>query len=381
MRVLIAPDKFKGTLAADAVARAIAQGWRRIRPKDDLVLLPISDGGDGFGAVLGGLLGARNLAVATVNALGRPHRSRIGWVEKSRLALIEAAQSNGLALLPAGNHHPFQRDTLGVARLIEAARRKGARHMIIGVGGSATNDGGFGMARGLGWRFLDSKGRSIDTWTGLDRLARLEGPPEPEPEREPASRRVPCRYTVATDVENPLLGPEGATRVYGPQKGLVRADLAVAEKCLRRLARVVRDQLGFDSATPGSGAAGGLGFGLMAFLGAERRLGFDVFAEYAGLERHLRNADLVITGEGSFDRQSVMGKGVGQWIRRCADRKRPVLVLAGRVALESPESLPPGVTARGLCDITSPAEAMERPAFWLRRLAAGAASDGIGLGR
>ncbi len=368
MRVLIAPDKFKGTLAADAVARAIAQGWRRIRPKDQLVLLPISDGGDGFGAVLGQLLDARNLSVATVNALGQPHRSRIGWIEKSRLALVEAAQSNGLACLPPGNHHPFQRDTLGVARLIEAALRKGARHTIVGVGGSATNDGGFGMALGLGWKFLDRKGDPIDAWTDLHQLVRLVPPPAP------ASRPTPCRFTVATDVENPLLGPQGATRVYGPQKGLTRGDLPVAEKCLRRLAKVVRDQLGFEGTAPGSGAAGGLGFGLMAFLGAERRLGFDVFAEFAGLERHLGKADLVITGEGSFDRQSVMGKGVGQWIRRCADRKRPVLVLAGRVALDSRDPLPSRVSARGLCDITTPAEALGRPAFWLRRLAAEAAS-------
>lgn len=364
MRVLIAPDKFKGTLPADSVARSIARGWRRIRPKDQLDLLPISDGGDGFGLVLGSHLGARTMSLPVTHAAGKPHRARWWWVEEQRLALVEAAQSNGLALLPPGAHHPFQLDTLGVARLIRFAIRKGARHCIVGVGGSATNDGGFGLARGLGWSFVDRRGQPILHWTDLSRLARIEPPLE---------SLGSCRFTVATDVDNPLLGPQGASRVYGPQKGLAPKDIPIAEKCLRRLAEVVHAQLGVASDAPGSGAAGGLGFGLMAFLGARRRLGFDVFAEFAGLDRLLKEADLVITGEGSFDRQSVMGKGVGQCIQRCARRKTPVLVLAGRVAPGVGDSVASLRWAKGLCDITSTAEALRRPALWLRRLASEAA--------
>lgn len=363
MRVLIAPDKFKGTLPASAVAQAIATGWKRVRPTDTLEMLPMSDGGDGFGVVLGKLLGARTLAVPTTDAAGRPCRARVGWVEESRTAILEAAQSNGLALLPRGVHHPFRLDTTGVARLVRFALRRGARLCLVGVGGSATNDGGFGLARGLGWSFHDRQDRPITRWTDLPRLSRLLPPDEPRPA---------CRIVVATDVDNPLLGRHGASRVYGPQKGLSPVDLPLAEACLRRLATVVRRQLHVGAATPGSGAAGGLGFGFMAFLGAERRLGFDVFAEQAELDRRLRETDLVISGEGAFDFQSVMGKGVGQCIRRARDQDRPVLVLAGRVAPDARHA--EGVAwSKGLCDLTSTKEAMSRPAFWLRRLAGEAA--------
>jgi len=178
---------------------------------------------------------------------------------------------------------------------------------------------------------------------------------------------------VATDVENPLLGPQGATRIYGPQKGLTPKDFPVAEKNLRRLAQVVERQLGFSSSTPGSGAAGGLGFGLMAFLGAERRLGFDLFAECAQLDRLLKQSDLVITGEGSFDAQSLMGKGVGQCIQRSSRQKRPVIVLAGHVAPAAQSASKTLRWSKGLCDLTSTGDAMSQPKFWLRRLAREAA--------
>jgi len=364
MRVLIAPDKFKGTLSATAAARAIARGWRRARPQDRLAFLPISDGGEGFGEVLRTALQARTLTTRTTDAAGNPRSAPWWWVASKRLAILEAAQSNGLALLDPPQRQPFQLDTQGVARLIQAALRKGARHCIIGVGGSATNDGGFGLAKGLGWSFFDKAGKPIERWTDLGYLHRLEPPAKPLPR---------CRFTVATDVENPLLGPKGATRVYGPQKGLGPEDLPIAEACLRRLASIVSITLHIDATTPGSGAAGGLGFGLRAFLGAERRLGFDVFAEFARLDRHLRTTDLVLTGEGSFDRQSAMGKGVGQWVRRCAEAHRPLLLLAGRItpgSVKLSESLP---WARSLCDITSPDQALSRPAYWLEQLAMAAA--------
>ncbi len=364
MRVLIAPDKFKGTLSAARVAQAIAAGWRSARPSDTLTLLPISDGGDGFGIVLKEILGATTIHSTTTDAAGQPRRAQWWWVADQKLAIIEAAQANGLALLPKGLHHPFDLDTSGVAPLIRAALKKAARRCIVGVGGSATNDGGFGLAQALGWCFLDPKGTPIVRWTDLARLARLE-PPE--------ARLRKCQFIVATDVENPLLGSRGATRIYGPQKGLLTRDLPQAEKCLRRLALVVQRQLGINAATPGSGAAGGLGFGMLAFLGAKRRLGFDVFAEYARLDHRLRTTDLVITGEGSFDRQSVMGKGVGQWIERCAKQSRPVIVLAGQVAPDAAKASRTVRWSMGLTDITSTGEALDRPAFWLRRLARKAA--------
>ncbi len=361
VRILIVPDKFKGTLPAHRVAAAIAAGWRRARPTDHLDCLPLSDGGDGFGPVLGELLSAKPRRVATLDAAHRPCRARWWWAEGAHTAIIETAQSNGLALLPQGTFHPFDLDTFGIGKLIQAALDAGAKTCLLGVGGSATNDGGFGLARARGWRFLDRAGTELLRWTDLHRLSRLEPPVLPP--GQPG-----CRWVVATDVSNALLGPQGASRVYGPQKGLRPEDMAAAERSLRRLAAVVRRQSGFDSRAPGSGAAGGLGFGLQAFLGAERRLGFDIFAELAQLESRIRQADLVLTGEGGVDRSSLMGKGVGQLLDLCARHGTPAMVLAGRVDWRG--ALPPAVLAlRSLVDFAGEAAALKKPAPLLTRLA------------
>ncbi|MBL9138048.1 MAG: glycerate kinase [Verrucomicrobiales bacterium] len=365
LRVLVVPDKFKGTLAADAVARAMAAGWQKARPQDQLELLPMSDGGDGFGPVLGRLLSAKARVVSTVDAAGRLRRARWWWAADRRIAVIETAQSNGLALLPRGRYHPFDLDTFGVGRLIHAARRAGAATCILGVGGSATNDGGFGLARALGWEFLDSRGRPLRRWRELERLAQIHPPAQPALDGD---------SVVATDVSNPLLGRTGATRVYGPQKGLRRADLPKAEACLSRLAQVVQRQIGFDSRQPGCGAAGGLGYGLQAFLGARRRLGFDVFADAADLERRLAAADFVITGEGAVDAQTLMGKGVGQILAACHRHGKPVIVLGGRVDFKG--SAPSGVALMAsLLSLAGEKEAMRKPGPLLRLLAESAAAQ------
>ncbi len=365
MRVLIIPDKFKGTLPADRVARAIATGWRRVRPRDHLELLPMSDGGDGFGSVIGGLLGAVTRTRSTFDAALRPCRARWWWVAQSQTAILETAQSNGLALLPRGQFHPFELDTSGIAELVRAATDSNAKTCVIGVGGSATNDGGFGLARALGWRFLDNAGKEIDRWTALEQLEELAPPP--------AGMLPDCRYIVATDVSNPLLGPRGASRIYGPQKGLRPEDMELAERCLGRLAAVVRRSLRFDSRKPGCGAAGGLGFGFQAFLNAERRLGFDVYAELARLEQRIAKADLVITGEGSVDCSSLMGKGVGQLLELCERHGCPVVALGGRIDLgrTRPRAL---LDARALLDIADEPTALAHPARLLAQLAAGIAS-------
>jgi glycerate kinase len=362
LRVLIAPDKFKGTLTADRAARAIAHGWRQARPGDSLDLLPMSDGGDGFGPVLGRLLQARTRAVATVDAAHRPCRANWWWAPNPRIALTETAQSNGLARLPKGRFHPFDLDTFGIGRLVEAALRAGARTCILGIGGSATNDGGFGLARALGWRFLDRKGSLLDRWTQLDRLARIDPPVKSD------SRLQHCQFVVATDVSNPLLGPRGASRVYGPQKGLTPPDIQIAERCLFRLASVVRKEFGIDSRQPGCGAAGGLGFGLQAFLKARRRLGFDLFSEHAGLERRIANADLVISAEGCVDASTLMGKGVGQLLRLCARHGKPVILFGGRLQLgpRTPKGL---LAAISLVEYAGEHSAMHRAESVLRRAA------------
>jgi len=360
VNVLIVPDKFKGTLSARAAAEAIARGWRQARPGDFLTSLPMSDGGDGFGDVMGHLLHAKLQRTKTVDAAHRPCVAHWWWEPKTKTAVIESASVIGLAKLPPGQFHPFQLDTFGLGAVIRAAARKGAKRCIIGIGGSATNDGGFGLARALGWKFHDHDGALIEQWTDLDGLARIS---------LPTRRRWFQELIVAVDVQNPLLGVHGATRVYGPQKGLRPEDFSVAEKCLKRLSVICKQKLGRSlSHRPGAGAAGGLGFGLMTFLGAKAEPGFGLFARFARLSEHLRTADLVITGEGCIDESSFMGKGVGEIVRRCRKRNVPCVALAGKIK-SSPAVDQFFAKARSLTKFAGANNAQRRPAQTLERLA------------
>lgn len=360
LRVLIAPDKFKGTLTAQAAARAIAAGWRKARPTDRLALLPISDGGDGFGEILSTALGAKLQRVQTVDAAHRPLEGVWWWDAKSKTAVIESANIIGLAMLPPKQFHPFQLDTLGLAGVLQAAAKKGARRCFVGIGGSATNDGGVGVARGLGWKFFNGRNEELFRWTHLQQLHRLVAP---------GRRKLFPQLVVAVDVQNKLLGARGCSRVYGPQKGLRPEEFPSAERALRRLANTVKAQLGRDLAgVPGTGAAGGLGFGLCAFASARLESGFDLIARHGKLDVHLRAADLVITGEGSLDRSSLMGKGPGEIAGRCRERKLPCLGLGGVVQDEA--TLRKWFqSANGLTQLTTPEQAKADAARWLTTLA------------
>jgi len=359
MRILVAPDKFKGTLTARQAAEAIARGWRRARPQDSLELLPISDGGDGFGEVMGELLDAKARRVKTVDAAHRPCKATWWWSAKTKTAVIESAGVIGLAMLPKGKFHPFELDTFGLGKLVQAAQRAGAKEIIIGIGGSATNDAGFGLAWALGWKFIDQDGNAIKSWTKLDGLVEVRRP----------EKKFPARIIVAVDVHNPLLGVRGASRVYGPQKGLRPEDFAPVERCLRRLATVLKRQPGLDFArAPGAGAAGGLGFGLMAFVGAKSQSGFNLVASHADLPRRLRKADLVITGEGAIDRTTAMGKGCGEVARRCRAQRIPCIGLGGKI-VRTTETQTMFTQLGGLTDLTTSDEAIRKSARWLVRLA------------
>ncbi len=361
LNVLIVPDKFKGTLTAPAAAAAIARGWRKSRPEDVLELLPMSDGGDGFGEAISGLLHAKVQIIKTVDAAHRPCGACWWWEPNSKTAIIESANVIGLAQLPVKKFHPFELDTFGLGAVMRAAAARGARRCLIGIGGSATNDGGFGVARALGWEFLDNAGKPITSWTGLGALARLQ---------PPRRRRWFEELIVAVDVQNPLLGRRGCTRIYGPQKGLRPEDFPLAERCLRRLAKVVSEQLQNSCAKePGAGAAGGLGFGLRCFAGARLQSGFDLFARQAELTRRLRWADLVITGEGAIDPSTLMGKGVGEIAERCRRLKIPCLGLAGVVLTSSNAKKNRFTQQRGLTELTTVEKAKGKAAFWLERLA------------
>lgn len=358
VRVLIAPDKFKGTLTASGAAQAMARGWRRARPEDELTLLPISDGGDGFGALFARQMGARSVRSVVTDAAGRRVRAQWWWQADRRTAIIESARVVGLAMLPAGKFHPFQLDTRGLGALLRKAKKKGARRCVIGLGGSATNDGGFGLARGLGWKFLDRAGTSIERWTGLHRLQRIEPPPQKD---------WPGRIIVALDVQNTLLGPRGCTRVYGPQKGLRPREFARAEAALRRLAMVTQRRTGRNcSQWAGAGAAGGLGFGLAAFLGAKLTPGFAFVARQLRLAAAVRRADLVVTGEGRLDRSSLMGKGVGELASLCVANQIPCAAVAGVLADQSRLGRRFCALA-ALTDWVAPQRALAHPAPWLER--------------
>jgi glycerate kinase len=303
MRLLVVPDKFKGTLTAHQAAAAIAEGWRRARPGDRIETIPMSDGGDGFGEIIGELIEAAPRDAHTVNAAGEPVSAPWWWSAQTNTAIVESARAIGLAMLPKGKFHPFDLDTAGLGLWLKqiAAEYPGA-NLVVGIGGSATNDGGFGMAKALGFRFLGPNAE-IQRWTQLPELIRITPPNDP-----PKFSSV----TVACDVQNPLLGPEGASRIYGPQKGLRPEDMPAAEASLRRLAEVAARDLGRSAPDdPGAGAAGGLGFGLKTFLNGQFEPGFGIFSRLAKLPQRILAADLVITAEGCIDAQTQMGKGTG----------------------------------------------------------------------
>ena len=359
LNVLIIPDKFKGTLTAGKAAAALARGWRQRRPKDNLELLPMTDGGDGFGETFGQLLRAKARKVRAVDAAGRESQALWWFDSETNTAIIESAKVIGLATLPRRRFHLFELDTYGLGMVIGAAARAGARRCLVGLGGSATNDGGFGMARALGWEFLDQRGGKIKQWIGLAKLDRVS---------QPRRRHWFGQLQVAVDVANPLLGARGATRVYGPQKGLKPTDFEQAERALRRLSHVMQRETGVDCGrVAGAGAAGGLGFGFLAFLGAELVSGFALFARQTRLKPRLSKADLVITGEGALDRSTLMGKGVGEIAKWCRKFKIPCLGVAGQ-SVEDTKLRASFTRVYGLTDLTTLGEAKARPSFWLERM-------------
>ena len=360
--LLVVPDKFKGTLTARAAAEAMARGWRQVYPDDSLELLPMSDGGDGFSLVLAELLQAESRTVETMDAAHRPRIAGWAWDPTTRTAIIESAQSIGLALHPTGQFHPFDLDTRGLGETIAAAVQYGAQRLIIGLGGSATNDAGFGLARALGGRFLDADRREITRWTELTRLHTWV----------PPLQTWSGEVIGACDVSNPLLGPSGCSAIYGPQKGLTAADQPLADAALGRLAQVLREQLGHDYAVDaGSGAAGGLGFALRAFLGGRLESGFEIFADLARLEAKIARADLVLTGEGGLDRQTLMGKGTGRIAALARAAGKPCHGLAGVVEAVpdlSPEQQLFTSTRAIVPDLAPATEAKAEAALWLEKL-------------
>lgn len=321
MRILIAPDKFKGCLTAREAAENIAIGLRGVLPNAIIVSMPVADGGEGTAEVIRGACGGQTVNCSAHDALGRDIEASYVWLDDRKIAVMEMSAAAGMWRLAACERDLMRADTFGVGELIKDAVRRGAREILIGLGGSATSDGGVGMARALGSRFLGNE-NEIEPPGDLLNLMRIEAPAD----------QLPAKMTVAADVRNPLLGPRGATRVFGPQKGGTPEQLEILENGLTRLADVVASDLGHDFRNvPGAGAAGGLGFGLMSFCGATIRPGFDVVAEFIGLRSAIASAEVVITGEGRLDEQSLEGKAPVGVARLAREAGKPVFAIAGSV--------------------------------------------------
>jgi len=363
MRVVVAPDKFEGSLTAGQAADAIAAGLARARPDAEVVRLPLGDGGAG---TLDALLAAgfRRVPVAATGPTGEPVAAAIAVAGER--AFVEMAEASGLKRLPGGRRAPLEAGTYGTGELVAAALDQGASEVVLGIGGSATTDGGAGMAAALGARFLDQDGAELPPGgAALLRLARID-----PSGLDPRLRRV--RVTVASDVDNPLVGPEGAAHVYGPQKGAGPDDVLLLDSALRRYARVLADDLGLDlAATPGAGAAGGLGAGAMAFLAAELRPGIELVLELIGFDRVVAGADLVVTGEGRLDAQSLRGKAPVGVARAAAAHGVPVVAVAGAVEVADRELRAAGFEeAHALLDLEpDPRRSMAEAAPLLERLA------------
>ena len=323
MKIVIAPDSFKESLSAPEVAAAIARGWRQVFPEAELLLRPMADGGEGTVDAVLAATGGERRECRVCGPLGEPVLAHWGWLGEGT-AVLEMASASGLHHVPRDRRDATVTTSLGTGELIRAALDAGATRIILGLGGSATNDGGAGLLQALGVRFLDA--REVELPPGgaaLARLARIDvGGLDP--------RLLQARLEIAADVDNPLCGPRGASRVFGPQKGADPQQVEQLDAALEHYARLVAATLGEDhSRHPGVGAAGGLGFAARAFLHAGFRPGIELVAELSGLADAVEGADLVITGEGRLDSQSLHGKTPVGVARTARAAGVPVLALAG----------------------------------------------------
>lgn len=332
MKILIAMDSMKGSLSSREAGEAVEAGIRRVWPEAGIRICPLADGGEGTAETLTTAMRGRRQQVTVTGPLGEPVACGYGISQEGqhRIAVMEMAAAAGLTLVPKEERTPLRTTTRGVGEMIRDAVERGCTELIIGIGGSATNDGGIGMLQALGWDFLDRDKKAVpDGAAGLRELCFIE-----------TGRVLPglelCRFRAACDVTNPLCGPGGASRVFGPQKG---ADPKLAEEMdgwMERYAKLVQSIFpAADPAAAGSGAAGGLGFALRTFLKAELEPGAKIVMEKTGMLEGIREADVVVTGEGRLDGQTAMGKGPGMVASFARQYGKPVIALAGSVARDA----------------------------------------------
>ena len=340
MRIVVAPDKFKGSLTAIEAARAIAKGARGAFPEAEIETIPMADGGEGIVDALVEATSGTYHSECVTGPLGTPITARFGMLGDGHTAVVEMAAASGLVLLKAEERDPLRASTRGTGELILAAIKAGARRLIVGIGGSATNDGGAGLAQALGYQLLNARGEHLEPGGGsLDELDRID-----PSQRDPLLEGV--EISVACDVDNPLCGPTGASAVYGPQKGADRSMVERLDRNLEHFAKVIERDLSVSIRDlPGSGAAGGLGGGLVAFASGRIERGIHLVINAVGLEAKLRGADLCLTGEGALDASSAFGKtavGVGRLARSL---NCPAIALAGSLGDGVAKVLDEGIDA------------------------------------
>lgn len=329
MKIVIAPDSFKENLTSLEVATALEKGIKRVLPRAKCIKMPMADGGEGTVQSLVDATGGKIIKKEVVGPLGEPVTARYGILGDGQTAAIEMAEASGLPLVPKERRDPLKTTTYGTGELILDALDKGAKAIILGLGGSATVDGGAGMAQALGVRLLRKDKKPLEGYASgglLDTIAHID--------MSGIDPRIKgTRITLASDVENPLTGRKGAAYVFGPQKGATPKMVEVLDRNLKSLARVIKKELGIDvAALPGAGAAGGLGAGLVAFTGAKLRSGIELVVEATRLKDYLKGADLVITGEGRVDFQTAFGK-TPAGVAKAAKRFRiPVIAIGGSLS-------------------------------------------------
>jgi glycerate kinase len=338
MKILIAPDKFKGSLTASEVAEAVAKGVSRFDPDIDCILHPLADGGDGSLAILGNYLDLEKITLEVSGPLGDPITA--AYYRSGKTAFVELADAAGLVLLTPEKRNPLLTTTLGVGQLMRHAIQNGAREVYLFLGGSATNDGGAGIAHALGFQFLDKQdGAVFPSGKNLIQIDQIIAPADMAMEG--------VQFYCLCDVQNPLLGKSGASHVYAAQKGASGEDIEALEAGMRQLAKAIQEHAGPDVSTlPGGGAAGGVAAGMSGLLGAEIKSGIDTFLMLTHFEEQLKTADLLISGEGKLDSQTLEGKVINGVMNISQKHQKPLLLVVGQSELDK-ETL----AGKGILDV------------------------------
>ncbi|UCZ52832.1 glycerate kinase [Bacillus shivajii] len=327
MNIFIAPDSFKGSMSSIEAANAIHKGIERSSVSANIQTLPMADGGEGTVDALIHALDCEKVVEKSIDPLGRQIECYYAWNEKRKLAIIETAAASGITLLEEGELNPFKASTHGTGDLVKSALNKGAKEIVIGLGGSATVDGGTGFLQELGVKFLDENDNAVERVNGeLSRIHEVDISGMDE-------RLCEVKVTIASDVENPLLGSNGAVAVFGPQKGVEPDQLDLFERGMKKFADCTVQAMHKDYREhAGAGAAGGFGFALLSYLNAEMQNGFDLVAELTSMEEKIEWADLVISGEGKLDEQTFFGKGPMGVVRLAEEKNKRVILFAGSIS-------------------------------------------------